>query len=673
MSLILTSQNNAVNSSPNNYQNYFANTYKIEKNSLIALNHVTVNRNAFFNFDEEKVLAFYHGVEMPSNKTITMKSFFKDTNGDKFTLLRGEPTTLNSRQINNFVNYPMFVMVDKGEYSIEQLCETLQFRLNNPTASYGGDYHVTGFWKVDPQYDADNTFTHIFFTWDTFERITTAAFPDASDFKKKYEGDTAIEYNTTVAGGREIKGSKDNVKSVVGEFYRYVSHNKGQFKYHDMETDGTIVGLTRVTNGRDYLTSGTNFYGEDLYTASGQDSNFVGPENEQAKICFFDYCVATIGGELQIWYLDCDEEGDYSMEKYEYGAAVTIKAGSTNAKFTIDGNNMDITLVGNSTKTVTLELPPINNNTYQLIPKVVILGEGKTTLTTGAPPDLLADTIVPVVPDKVIDGATDFSNCNVGWIMENCWAESKDWESSEGGGNITRIKLSNNYLQLNYYKFHTWTPLEPDIDSTRVLTNGVKMTIAEMKAQKYWWSYDFDPTLNAAAGGFKYHYMLKDAAKDYIYDSRGTVIIPYPTKSIHYHCGATLDGAVGILPRFSKGIEITNPAGNLVIGIEGTDRIALNNNDLLYIRIDLGNVYSVNGTTSSISKIISPIITNTNTTVDSQLGIRTFCPPEKVYLKLNNAETLYINSIEVSIVTKGEALALDLAPTTSASFHIKAA
>jgi len=41
-----------------------------------------------------------------------------------------------------------------------------------------------------------------------------------------------------------------------------------------------------------------------------------------------------------------------------------------------------------------------------------------------------------------------------------------------------------------------------------------------------------------------------------------------------------------------------------------------------------------------------------------------------MYLDLNNAEDIYINSINVSIVTKGERFAVELAPSTSASFHI---
>jgi hypothetical protein len=78
----------------------------------------------------------------------------------------------------------------------------------------------------------------------------------------------------------------------------------------------------------------------------------------------------------------------------------------------------------------------------------------------------------------------------------------------------------------------------------------------------------------------------------------------------------------------------------------------------------------MNGATSSVSKIISPILTDTsNAEIGTALGIRTYTP-ERMYLNLNNAEDLYINSINVSIVTKGERYAVELSPSTSASFHI---
>jgi len=672
MSLLLTSQSNVVNSRPFDYQNYFSNTFKIPKDSLIALNHVTINRNAFFNFDEEKVLSFYHGVEMPSNKQIVMNSYFEDSNGKAYTLLRGETdTTLNSREINNFVNFPMLVMIDKGEYSIEQLCLTLQYRLNNPTAEYGGDYHVTGEWKVTPNYDANNQFTHISFEWSTEVRQAVPAFPLASDFKTKFTDDTNIVYAQKGAD-YEIKGGAGNTDSAVGEFYRFLSHEGGSIKFSGVDTNGDIVGLTRVTNGRDYMTAGTIFNGETLYDSSGQISNYGSYDNEDSKIVFFDICVAVINNKLTLWYLHTGEDFVSSMKEISYGPPIDIYPSDTDVTFTINGNSIEITLHAYMSDQTITQLLPINNNTYQLIPKVVLIGQSVIQLKSGNEPDLLPSNIVPVVPDKVVNGKTNFSTCNIGWIMENVWNDAFDFSGRDvdDGGlyNSTKGYLNNNYLITNRNKFKRWQPEDADVDRTLVVLNGQSLTIPQMKIAKYWWSYDFDPTLNTNAGGFKYHWMPYDSSKYYIYDIKGHVIIPYDTIHLHYHCGGTLDGAVGILPRFKKGVEgVTDP----VVEIVGTDRIALTNNDLLYIRIDLGNVYSVNGHTSSVSKIISPIITDTNSTSDQGLGIRTFNPPERMYVKLNNSEDLYINSINVSIVNKNEEFARDLAPTTSASFHIK--
>ena len=688
MSLLLTSQNNAVNSRPFDYQNYFSNTFKIEKNSLIALNHVTINRNAYFNFDEEKILSFYHGVEMSGKKVIRLKDITAET-GDKYALLRNNTSVLNSREINNFVNYPMVVMIDKGEYSISQLCQNLQQNLNNPTGTYGGDFHVTGFWTVTPVYNSDNEFQNIQFLWDTETRNINAEFPQDSDFQTKYEEDDGIQMIDKGAD-KQINGTSGNTGTAVGEIYRFINQAGGTLQFDNVDDNGTIVGLTRVTNGRDFVTtSNSSFDGSNLYNLTGQNSGKTRQYDKESCL-MFDICVAVINGELRIFYLEATDDNydvKYTMKEYDYGSGsnVAIYAGDTKVKFTVSGNNIEVFLQAYvDSRTITLTLPPTGNNTYQLIPKVVLLNENNVLIKSGTKPKLLPDTIVPIVPtvNRGYDAynkqkTTDFSNCNIGWVLENVWFAVGNYPlfplaHTTHTKDYTHAKLSNNYIQKNYYKLKTWTPYECDIDATTVVNNGQKVNIATMETKPYWWSYDFDPTLNTNAGGFKYAYIEKEAGKEYIYEPKGTVIIPYNTRHLHFHCGGTIDGALGIEPRWSKGGEVTE-GNNQVIKIVGTDRIALNTNDLLYIRIDLGNAYSVNGNTSSVSKIISPIITNTNTSNDTQLGIRTFTPPERMYLKLNNSEDLYINSINVSIVNKNEEFARDLAPTTSASFHIKSA
>tara|TARA_R110000803_G_scaffold85103_2_gene151385 strand:+ start:1211 stop:3250 length:2040 start_codon:yes stop_codon:yes gene_type:complete len=673
MSFILTSQSNQVNSKPYNYQNYFSSTFKIEKNSLIALNHVTINRNAFFNFDEEKVLAFYHGVEMPGGKFYNMKDI-KDSAGKKYALLRDETTTLTPAQLNNVCNYPQFVSVPIGSYSLDQLCQNLEQSMNNPTARNGGDFHVNGQWAITPVYNAENDFEHIDFTWETETRTSVPKeFPAEDDIFLHYPDYNDVTYLSDGLGAYEFTETSGTTYGAV-EVYRYLKHTRADgITYGNVKGDGCVVGLSRVTGGVKYRDFGRNKYFDNT-EYSNDGSNDI-----PFEIGFFDVCVAVVDGFYVLYQLECHSEstktdggnGPYHYRMFEYDLPAPIQIGGTNeVEFYVDGNNIEVVINHlTGTEKVTLVLNPTNNNTYQLIPKILLSKSAVITLPKGKEPSLLSNVIIPRIPLIKANGDLDFTMCNVGWIVNNYWEmNALDYQGA-------KFVSSNDYLKINRSKFFTWSTCKPDFDSTRVSTLGQTLTIAQVKQFKYWWSYLFDPTLNANAGGFKYNYQLFTATPTlkYLYTSRGTVLIPYSNMKKFYHCNATLDGVIGITPGYKKGISVASVAvpADFVVQILGSDRIALTSNDLLYVRIDLGNTYSINGSTSMISSIISPIITQRDSAdVGTNLGIRTYTPPERMYLKLNNSEDIYINSINVSIVRLSEEFANELAPTTSASFHI---
>ena len=653
MSLILTSQKNEVNQKAFDYRNYFTQTMKIPKNSKIALNHCTINRNAFFKFEENKVLAFYHGVEMPSVKVFEMKDMPDSVDGQRSPLLLDAETRINSREINNFVNYPQFVVVERGEYSINQLVENLQHNLNNPNAIYGGDFYRTGTWTVTANYTSSNEFENISFSWQTKETgdIASENPPDDS-FIKKYPNNNSITYVST--GGVTGGGAGWN----CGEFDRFVNNHKGSCRF-DVQANDVICGLSRVTDGENYQSFAFNEY----------YSNDAVINDCPSGLDYYDYCVSSESGNFKIYTLQCVEDdsgfsiSQYRMVEFNYGAALSVDADSY-VIFTIDNNDLTITInSGKADNIFNLKLKPICNNTYQLVPKISIKGT-TTVLTKNAKFNLLSDTNKPIYPTVNVGGTTDLSECNILWICSNYW--------NFGGvatGVPTVFTTRDDYLRINYEKFASWLTFECDRDASTVQTLGQEIGIDDMQTKKFFWSYIFTSTLNGGDGGFKYAYKPTVAAKEYTFDAEGTVLIPYNTKHLFYHCNANLDGALGINPRFKKGIEET-VGGLQSVLIKGGVNIAMTNNDILYIRIDLGNAYTMNGATASISKIISPILTDIeNSGVNQSLGIRTY-QPERMYLDLNNSEDLYLNSINVSIVTKGEKFARELAPSTSASFHI---
>ncbi len=654
MSLILTSQKNEVNQKAFDFRNYFSQTMKIEKNSRIALNHCTINRNAFFKFEESKILAFYHGVEMPSVKVFEMRDMPDEVTGTKSALLGNSDARINSREINNFVNYPQFVVVERGEYSLNQLVENLEHNLNNPNAIYGGDFYRTGIWTVSAIYSSTNEFENITFKWQTKD---TASIPSENppddSFLTKYAGNDSITY----AAASGVTGGDANWN--CGEFDRFVNNHGGEVRF-DVQTNNVICGLSRVTDGTAYQSFAFNEY----------FSNDAVILDCPAGLDYYDYCVSSEAGKFKIYTLECVEDqtgfaiSEYRMLNFTYGTELDVDANSY-VKFKIDNN--DVTIIINSAgkdNTINLKLKPICNNTYQLVPKISIKGT-TTVLTKNQKFNLLEDTNKPIYPTINVGGNTDLSECNILWIVSNFWKFG-----GSGTGIPTMFTTRDNFLALNYKKFCTWEVFEPDRDASLAESLGQEVTITAMEGRKFFWSYIFVSTLNGNAGGFKYNYQPTDAAKEYTFTAKGTVLIPYNTKHLFYHCNATLDGALGINPRFKKGSEVTLVAGEQVIEIKGGVNIAMTNNDILYIRIDLGNAYTMNGATASISKIISPILTDIEAGgINKSLGIRTYTP-ERMYLNLNNAEDLYLNSINVSIVTKGEKFARELGPSTSASFHI---
>jgi len=658
MSLILTSQKSSEpNSRPYDYQNYFSSTMKIAKGSKIALNHVTINRNAFFNFTEEKVFFIYHGVTMPDSE-LKMRDM-PDSTGAKNALLEDTTSVLTPQKIKNYVNYPQPVIVEQGEYSVKQLCDKIKYRLNNPSASYGGDFFRTGFWNVIPVYNSSNEFQYIEFDWDTSTNTIAAAFPPDNSFIKLYPDNNNITYSKT---SERITGGDANWN--CGEFDRFINNHNGTIRFN-IQSNNIIAGLTRVTVGERHQ----EFFPEYHYKSAGA-SILDCPRG----LDFFDYCVASdTSGKMRVFILkatiDPDENapvyGNLEMEEYDYGTLVDTDTDSY-AEFKVKNNNVEIVLFskGKVGATINKQLKPIGNTTYQLVPKVSI--KGTSDLDIGAAPLLLSDTNKPIYPSTInVGGETDYSDCNIWHICHGIW-----WSGNILSNTITNI--DNTFLYRMFDSIMGTSTIKSDDDAMDVQDGGQSISISDMDGPLFndiFWTYEFDESLNANAGGFKYQYKLPVSGKEYLFDGDGTVIIPYRIKNTLFHVVGTLDGAIGINPKYKKGVE-AEVDGNQIVQILGNNRIALNNNDILYVRIDLGNGYTMNGATSSVSKIISPILTDTaSVDIGTSLGIRTYTP-ERMYLDLNNSEDIYINSINVSIVTKGERFAVELAPSTSASFHI---
>ena len=89
----------------------------------------------------------------------------------------------------------------------------------------------------------------------------------------------------------------------------------------------------------------------------------------------------------------------------------------------------------------------------------------------------------------------------------------------------------------------------------------------------------------------------------------------------------------------------------------------------LFIRLKNMTFNSVNLAKGSNSKILYHIPTFSNT--GSRVGALFFEPNERVYLKLGNTEDLFLSTIEIDIVYPDETLASDLVGKTTVALHIR--
>ena len=99
------------------------------------------------------------------------------------------------------------------------------------------------------------------------------------------------------------------------------------------------------------------------------------------------------------------------------------------------------------------------------------------------------------------------------------------------------------------------------------------------------------------------------------------------------------------------------------------DAPKVTSNNSLFVRLKNMTFNSVNFSKSSLSKILYHLPRFDNS--GSEIGGLFFEPAERVYLKLNNTEDLFINDFQVDICNSDETLANNLTGKTIVCFHIR--
>jgi len=682
MTLILTSQTEE--DLPYNYQNHFQNTIRIEPNSEIALNHIAINRQRIYKFDNDKIFFISHSHALPE-----APAYLRDVDdaagvGD----LANEVDYLIAEDLVPFVQYPFAVIIPAGIYGMEILGQQIESSLNNPNARYGGDGWVNGAWNVTPIENPNSKdFLGFNYDWNSNTNIDLATIPNSIHLNPLYSDFAAANFTYVEGTGTLTK----NAVGVDGRYdlciviERWMSTKLGVFELDISGVTGCgLFGLSRWTDGVSLMPQDDVGFQCPAETFAGTGDtatmNAIGAD-------FYDYVIFQDDNlELTLYELQMsDDTGNapYTMEEVNYvaleaqgvgrGAAATVSnTGVTfKVRFVIDNEMVAVEYSSDAGVTwLTLsskQMKPINNYTCQMTPKVALAKN--TDFCIFSPCDFVDPKKQPirlrpydsVTRFPLVNGAVDTSSYNHTWAFNYLNSGKRIWDNNR----VTPRYMPSSTGSIMEDEFNTyckWNIFQPDYDASYVAVPTIVFSTVNIHFKRYWWAF----TYRGGAAGWVYDWKLNTVGIDYTFP-RGNYIIPYNMGDRFFSVKGTMDNMMGI-PRFFLGdVEIVF-GGKTIASIIGNKDMSVTTTDLLYVRINLGNVLTANGSNNSLSRIISPIVADGETSAN--VGLRSYVP-EKMYLKLNNTSAIMMDHIRVEIVTANEIYAESLGGTTSCSFHIR--
>lgn len=680
MSLILATQDES--DTPYNFINHFQNTLEIKPNSSIALNHITVNREFLLDFDEDKVFFVSHSRALPAKIPYNIRSVDPT--------LGGEVNILTDKRLLPFVGYPMPVIIPRGTYGIETFRKMLEYRLNNPTSRYGGDYWVTGSWTISTIEDAVSKETIGFnFDWNSNTNHLAAAIP-GKDQVVNWQSSFTTNWTYTPATGTVANtGGAGIIYDCCASVDGFVSTDHGHFTVDCSKvTKNALVGLVRHTDGNYMLDFGMpeinyqsavfmGFKPEDLDDQFTQGYNFydyVLHIDDAAKVSLYQLQIMQrLDGNAGLYYYM--EEVEYWTDPKGTGAAAQVTNAALSVyDFGLNGDEVRIDYSTDGGKTFNIlshgQLKPLNNFTCQMIPKITLKEPLESVNITAV--NLVNRIHDPVDPflwhiggfEPNPDVAFPSENLNTFWAF--MWINQYPRIVVNPTNTYDQPVTSNCFMRDDLRKYMPFDAYSIDYDAQVAMPPGKRYTVTDTGVggaiHDSWWAFDY----TAVGQFFDFNFQNQIAAKDYIFPG-GNNIISYNCLGRFFNCLPTTNNCLGIPRPFFNDVEF-NAAGNFLARIVGDKDFATTANDILYIRVNIGDTLTANGATSSLSKIISPIVATGENAPEN--GIRTYLPTERLYLKLHNTNTIFMNNIRVEIVTDKERWARELAGTTSCSFHI---
>ncbi len=613
MSLLITSNTNNtnLNSGYNQqginksyaYQNNLNDTFKIPKNSEIAVQSVKINRSGNIDVNESNsIFSFYFGEELGDDGkqrevlSIPWSTSFATSEQGLFLGTGTDKVTADSSELLNFSG------------NVNNLARLMKASLNralwhpnlmrNASSGRNAGANVEALrngsgldwlgWKIQvTNTDSSKNASHISDNW-------KGANYNGTDEGNDYTFNRATRVLTSPAG-QQMEGT-----GCVGIDYP-LSLANGSFHVKNFDkTAGARFGLCRALKDET----------PDWYDIEG--------------FPFYDFLVEIddgvngSAGDISVMYAGTSGEDELEILELNYGTTINASADDiTDIVFNVQNERVKIVLINGSGVSTTLcdgtgttsasNVKPVSQTCRYLYPKIE-METGKTC----------------VIQDFF---GVDIVNHTYYGITTN--AEGEDIPSfTDWWANLIFNDVYVNAQALNQAK-------AIDVDYTKNISRTSQKGLNGNNQCDYKVQFFFAPDvryINTASCNSQF-------------------LMGFPNRSL-----VNTPNTTGGSSPFTKTYESDESPE-----LKGTNS--------LFVRLKNMTFSSVNLAKGSNSKILYHVPAFSNT--GSRTGALFFEPNERVYLKLNNTEDLFLSTIEVDMVYSDETLATDLQGKTTIIFHVR--
>jgi hypothetical protein len=613
MSLLITRQRNKVLSDkPYSYRNDISNGFLVKANSEIALVSSVINRGGIFIIDDQELggryLGLFIGNALPDHNEIK----YSNPPNDKVL-----PSAITVTK-----DICMSVLVPNGVYTNLEFIDAIVFACNDQCSHPILKDKITGSLKLS----ADDEFNGFKFNFEQNMMGTTAVYPDADGiFIENTYG------NASYVSGVVTTSSTDADWNTAIEWNRPIHQAGGTFKFDLSDGDEMwAIGLTRNTKTMTQLPQ----IGSPLanaYTGSGIKelmASWFASDLED----FFDYVLCCDGTDIFLFSLKWTADIECEMMEIEYWEAASggssyfsVQAKSTDyakptIEFILNYESVDIFITeyaGVRRELSSEQLPAIGSCQYCLYPKAYLYGKSNTMTITKAD----------------YHATWDWTND----MYYTLWGK-EDFVYAPGSNKMSLAdQWCSEYLE---DKILAMTQDTDEIPAGLWIT-GRRTGVSSSGANKYITMTDPEQL---------------------------TVIVPGDSTVDYYLFKGNIAGFLGFDRIEDQPDSIAVDLVKYQTRVTKTPSVFSHNN--IYVRINNLAMRTLNGETSSISRIVGSV-PRTSKSSGSSTGIMFHEADNLIFLDLENDRDIMLNHIEVDFVNINETYALDLDDFSTAIFLIR--